>query len=61
MEKVVRIYNSCKEQENARIEDMQKMTPNQRVQMLLQMQYQYFNWSKDTKIERVFKIRKLGV
>ncbi len=59
MEKVVRIYNSSKEQEQARIDDIQLMSPNNRVAMLLEMQALYFDLKNNCKIERVLKVKRL--
>jgi len=58
MEKIVRI-GKLEEQDEFRREDVRKMSPNKRVDMVLKMQRKYCQWDVNTKIERVVSIKKI--
>ena len=59
MKKVIRI-NKLADQDELRRDDLAKMTPNQRVDALLEMQYNYLNWANNPKIVRVVRLKRLG-
>ena len=52
MEKVVRISTTATHEQN-RIDDVQKMSPDERVLLLLKMQRQFYKWEHNTKMKRV--------
>jgi len=59
MEKIVRI-GKMENQDDLRRDDIRKMSPNRRVDMMLKMQHQFFNWAMNPKIERIATIKKMN-
>ena len=59
MKKVVRI-GKVADQDDFRRDDIRNMSPNDRVNMVIKMQREFFNWETNSKIKRVAKVRKLN-
>lgn len=59
MKKTVRI-GKVEDQDEFRREDIRKMSPGARVDMVLKMQSQFFKWNLNPKIERTASIRKMN-
>lgn len=59
MEKIVRI-GKVTDQDAIRRSDIQKLSPDERVSMVLQMQRKYLQWDKNPLIKRVAVIRELN-
>ena len=59
MEKVVRIYTTGTH-EQCRIDDTKKMSPDERVLLLLKMQRKFYKWDKNNKIKRIATIRRIA-
>ncbi len=57
MEKVVRI-GKLNEQDQFRHDDLRKMTPNERVNVLLTIQANYLRWDLNPRIKRVGKLKR---
>ena len=60
MKKVVR-RGKIADQDKFRREDVQNMTPDERVKMLLKMQYNYFKWDQNPKIQRIATVKRSTV
>lgn len=60
MEKIVRI-GKVTDQDAIRRDDIKKLSPDERVQMVLQMQRKYLQWDKNPTIKRVAFIRKMNL
>ena len=58
MKKIVRI-GKLEDQDDFRRDDIRKMSPDKRVDMVLKMQSKYCQWDENTKIERVVSIKKI--
>ena len=58
MEKIVRI-GKVTDQDAVRRSDIQKLSPDERVSMVLQMQRKYLNWDENPSIKRVAVIKKM--
>ena len=58
MEKIVRI-GKVTDQDAIRRSDIQKLSPDERVSMVLQMQRKYLQWDKNPLIKRVAVINKM--
>ena len=58
MEKIVRI-GKVTDQDAIRRSDIQKLSPDERVSMVLQMQRKYLQWDKNPSIKRVAVINKM--
>ncbi len=58
MKKIVRI-GKIENQDEFRRDDIRKMSPNNRVDMMLKMQYQFFKWNLNPKIERIATVRRM--
>ena len=59
MEKVVRI-GKLADQDNHRRDDIRELSPNERVQMILEMQSRYFRWDINPRMERSVKLKRLN-
>ena len=59
MEKVVRISTTATH-EKTRIDDIQKIPPNERVLLLLKMQRKFYGWDTNNKIKRIATIRRIA-
>ena len=59
MEKVVRISTTISH-EQSRIDDIRKMSPDDRVLLLLKMQRKFYGWDTNNKIKRVATIRRIA-
>ena len=59
MEKVVRI-GKIENQDDFRRDDIRKMSPASRVNMMLKMQYDFFKWNTNPKMERIVTIKKMN-
>lgn len=59
MERIVRIGN-IDQQDRFRREDCAKMSPQERVNSLLQMQANFLRWDCNSKIERVGKLKRIN-
>jgi len=60
MKKVVRI-GKIADQDKFRREDIKNMTPDERVKMLLNMQYHFFKWDQNPKIQRIATVKRSTV
>ncbi len=58
MKKIVRI-GKIEDQDKLRREDCAKMSPEERVDAVLQMQRNFLRWDLNPRIERVGKIKRL--
>jgi hypothetical protein len=58
MEKIVRI-GKVTDQDAIRRSDIQELSPDERVSMVLQMQRKYLQWDKNPFIKRVAFINKM--
>ncbi|NOY74279.1 MAG: hypothetical protein GXP32_00615 [Kiritimatiellaeota bacterium] len=58
MKKMVRI-GRVEDQDEIRREDIRKMSPNERVASLLELQRRFFNWDSNPRIERVAAIKRI--
>jgi len=58
MKKIIRI-GKLEDQDDFRRDDIRKMSPNSRVNMVLEMQSQFFNWNLNPKIERIVTIKRM--
>lgn len=58
MKKIIRI-GKMEDQDEFRREDIRKMSPSVRVDMVLKMQSQFFKWNLNPKIERTATVRKI--
>lgn len=59
MEKVVRI-GKIENQDDFRRDDVRKISPVDRVNMVLKMQHDFLKWDMNPKIERILTIRKIN-
>ena len=59
MEKLIRI-GKIEDQDNLRRDDIRKMSSIGRVNMMLKMQYEFFKWNMNPKIERIITIKKIN-
>jgi hypothetical protein len=57
--KIVRI-GKIEDQDEFRREDIRKMSPDQRVQMLLDMQAGFLNWTSNPRIERTARLKRIN-
>jgi len=57
MEKIVRI-GKIENQDDLRRDDIRKMSSSSRVNMILKMQSQFFNWNENPRIERIASIKR---
>jgi len=60
MEKIVRI-GKVTDQDAIRRSDIQKLSPDERVSMVLQMQRKYLKWDENPSIKRVAVIKKMNL
>ena len=60
MEKIVRI-GKVTDQDAVRRSDIQKLSPDERVSMVLQMQRKYLKWDENPSIKRVAVIKKMNL
>lgn len=58
MKKIVRI-GKIEDQDNLRRADCAKMSPNERVDAVLQMQHDFLKWDLNPRIKRVGKLKRL--
>jgi len=58
MEKIVRI-GKVTDQDAIRRDDIGKMSPDERVSLVLQMQRKYLQWDKNPLIKRVAFIKRM--
>ncbi len=58
MKKIVRI-GKIENQDEFRRDDIRKMSPNNRVDMMLKMQHQFFKWNLNPKIEIIVTVRRM--
>lgn len=59
MKKVVRIGH-ISQQDDFRRADTAKMTPDERVNAVLEMQANYLRWDLNPRIERIGKLKRIG-
>ncbi len=59
MEKLIRI-GKIEDQDDLRRDDIRKMSSIGRVNMMLKMQYEFFKWNMNPKIERIITIKKIN-
>ena len=59
MEKLVRI-GKIENQDDLRRDDIRNMSPAKRVNMMLKMQSEFFNWNMNPEIERIVTIKKIN-
>jgi len=59
MKKIVRI-GKIENQDEFRRDDIRKMSPNNRVDMMLKMQHQFFKWNLNPKIEIIVTVRRMN-
>ena len=59
MEKIVRI-GKIENQDDFRRDDIRKMSPTSRVNMMLKMQYDFLKWNTNPKMERIVTIKKMN-
>jgi len=59
MEKIVRI-GKISDQDNFRRADISRITKDERVMALLEMQANYLRWDLNPRIERVGKLKRIG-
>jgi len=59
MEKLIRI-GKIEDQDDLRRDDIRKMSSISRVNMMLKMQYEFFKWNMNPKIERIITIKKIN-
>ncbi|MDD5598417.1 MAG: hypothetical protein PHV82_10765 [Victivallaceae bacterium] len=58
MEKTVRI-GKVEDQDNFRRDDIRNMSPDARVNMMLEMQSRFCRWDLNPEIKRIVKVKKV--